>query len=75
MKLEPAFWDALETVAIREGRSVNEICSMIDDKAAGYGLTASIRVFVLAYGWCRHLDGAVAAVPAGPLPSADGTAE
>ncbi|WP_281413182.1 ribbon-helix-helix domain-containing protein [Marivibrio halodurans] len=72
MKLEPAFWDALEAAAMREGRSINEICSMIDDRAAGYGLTAAIRVFVLAYGWCRRLDDAIATVPVGSLPTADG---
>jgi predicted DNA-binding ribbon-helix-helix protein len=70
VKLEPAFWDALEAVAVREGTSVNDLCSRIHDKAAGYGLTAAIRVFVLAYGWSRRYDAAIGAVPVGNLPAA-----
>jgi predicted DNA-binding ribbon-helix-helix protein len=68
VKLEPAFWDALEAVAVREGRTMNDLCSLISDKADGYGLTAAIRVFVLAYGWGDSLQAAMTCVPVGALP-------
>lgn len=68
VKLEPAFWDALEAAARREGHALNDLCSMINDRAEGYGLTAAIRVFVLAYGWSGRFDSALDAVPVGHLP-------
>lgn len=68
VKLEPAFWDALETVARREGTTVNDLCTLVHEKADGYGLTAAIRVFLLAYGWSGAIGPALAVVPVGDLP-------
>jgi predicted DNA-binding ribbon-helix-helix protein len=69
VKLEPAFWDALETVARREKTSVNDLCTRVHEKADGYGLTAAIRVFLLAYGWSGAMGPALSVVPVGDLPS------
>jgi len=69
VKLEPAFWDALETAARREEASVNDLCTMVHEKADGYGLTAAIRVFLLAYGWSGDMAAALASVPVGDLPT------
>lgn len=68
VKLEPAFWDALEAAAAREGLTVNALCGRINAGSAEYGLTAAIRVFLLAYGWSGRFDAALATGPADPLP-------
>ena len=49
MRLEPAMWDALRAIARREGRSLHEICTMINDRRRESSLTAAIRVFTMAY--------------------------
>ena len=49
MRLEPAMWDALRAIARREGRSLHEICTMINDQRRESSLTAAIRVFTMAY--------------------------
>ncbi|MEQ8602719.1 MAG: ribbon-helix-helix domain-containing protein [Marivibrio sp.] len=69
VKLEPAFWDALETAARREETSVNNLCTAVHERADGYGLTAAIRVFLLAYGWSGDMAAALGAVPIGGLPT------
>lgn len=69
IKLEPAFWEALESAAARERLAVNDLCSMVSDRAQDYGLTAAIRVFLLCYAWSGKLDAALDAVPVGGLPS------
>lgn len=42
-------WDALEEICRREGCSVNEICSLIEDQRRGSTRTAALRVFILYY--------------------------
>jgi predicted DNA-binding ribbon-helix-helix protein len=49
-RLEPDMWVALFDVARREGRSIHEICSLINEsKPQDCSLTAAIRVFITAY--------------------------
>lgn len=49
-RLEPDMWVALYEIAQREGRSIHEICSMIDQtKPRECSLTAAVRVFITAY--------------------------
>lgn len=49
MRLEPAMWDALQEVARREGRNVNDICTMVNERRRESSLTAALRVYIVAY--------------------------
>ncbi len=49
MRLEQEMWDALQEICRREGMTVHEVCSMIDDRRGASSLTASTRVFILMY--------------------------
>lgn len=49
LRLERAVWDALDEIAQREGRTINEICSLVDRMRTERTLTASVRVYVLDY--------------------------
>lgn len=49
MRLEPAMWDALHEVARREGKTINEICTMVDARRRESSLTAALRVYIVAY--------------------------
>lgn len=62
MRLEPSMWVALEEIAAREGMSLNDLCSRIDDRLseqatqrtddseeAEVTLTSGVRVFIFAY--------------------------
>jgi predicted DNA-binding ribbon-helix-helix protein len=49
MRLEPAMWDALEEISRREGRTIHDICSMVDLQRRESSLTAALRVFIVAY--------------------------
>jgi len=42
-------WDALHEICAREGRSVHEICSDIDQQRSSSGLTAGVRVYIVNY--------------------------
>lgn len=49
LRLEPAMWDALHEIALREGRSVHELCTEVDLGRQESTLTAAIRVYILGY--------------------------
>jgi predicted DNA-binding ribbon-helix-helix protein len=49
VRLEPQMWDALQEIARRERRSINEVASLIDAQRHGSSLTAAIRVFIVSY--------------------------
>lgn len=49
MRLEPAMWDALQEICVREGKSLNELVTEIDRKRSESSLTAAIRVHLLRY--------------------------
>ena len=49
LRLEPSMWDALEEISRREGCTINDICSMIEDQRQGSTRTAALRVFILYY--------------------------
>ncbi|MGE4220940.1 MAG: ribbon-helix-helix domain-containing protein [Alphaproteobacteria bacterium] len=68
IRLEPAFWDLLERTAAREDMSIHDICTRVSDRAEGYGLTGSIRVFLVCYAWTARMGESLESVPAGRLP-------
>ncbi|WP_448206448.1 ribbon-helix-helix domain-containing protein [Azospirillum sp. sgz302134] len=52
VRLEPAIWEALNEIAAREGRTVNELCTELRERwhvSKTRNFTASLRRFVLAY--------------------------
>lgn len=49
-RLEPEMWSALFDISRREGRSIHEISTLVDEaRAPNASLTAALRVFVMAY--------------------------
>jgi predicted DNA-binding ribbon-helix-helix protein len=46
--LESAFWQALQAIARRRGRSLNALVSEVDAGRAAGSLSSALRVFVLA---------------------------
>lgn len=42
-------WDALNEICSREGRSVNDLCGIIETRRRDRGLTASLRIFIISY--------------------------
>ena len=50
VRLEPEMWAALNDIAMREGCSIHDICSLVSmRKNASTSLTAAIRVFLMLY--------------------------
>ena len=49
VRMEPVMWNSLQDIGLREGMSVNEICSNIDQIRGPLGLTQAIRVFIVGY--------------------------
>ena len=45
--LEGAFWRELQSIAVRRGKSINQLVTEIDDCRTGTNLSSVIRVFVL----------------------------
>lgn len=49
MRLEPQMWDALESIARREGMTLNSLCTQVDQRRREIGLTSATRVFIVSY--------------------------
>jgi predicted DNA-binding ribbon-helix-helix protein len=50
MRLEPAMWSALCSIAERENLTIHDLCTEIDRlRDPSCGLTAAIRVFLVSY--------------------------
>ena len=52
VRLEPTIWDALSEIATREGRTVNQLCTELQERWQGHkaqNFTAALRRFVMAY--------------------------
>jgi predicted DNA-binding ribbon-helix-helix protein len=47
VSLEPEFWQEFRRIALKEGTSLNDLASHIDDARGDTGLASAIRVFVL----------------------------
>jgi predicted DNA-binding ribbon-helix-helix protein len=67
MRLEPAMWDALDEICRREGRTIHELCTMVDRQRRESKLTAAIRVFVMAYYRAASTDAGHAGAGHSPL--------
>jgi predicted DNA-binding ribbon-helix-helix protein len=49
LRLEPAMWDALAEIVLREEMTIDGICTRIESRRHSSGLTAAVRVFILSY--------------------------
>lgn len=49
IRLETALWEALEDIGAREDKSIGELCAIIAERKTGSNLTASVRLFIIAY--------------------------
>lgn len=49
LRMEPLIWEALQDICIREGVTLNALCSQIDVRRGDTSLTAAIRVFIVSY--------------------------
>ncbi len=47
MRLEPELWCAPEALTAGEGRTVNELCEMLDATRGVQGLTSTLRVYIV----------------------------
>ena len=49
VRMEPVMWRSLEDIRDREGLTLNQICTLVDNLRGDAGLTAALRVFIVAY--------------------------
>ncbi len=49
VRLEPAMWEALDEIALREGTTVNRLCERLAARRRESSLAAAIRVFIMTY--------------------------
>ena len=49
VRLEPDLWEALREIALRENRTLHDICSDIDQTRGGTRLTSAMRIYIVNY--------------------------
>lgn len=49
LRLEEEIWGCLDEICQREGLTLSELCTIIDDRRHEYSRTSAVRVFVLTY--------------------------
>ena len=49
IRLEPEMWDGVTEICQREGRTIHEICSMVEKFRRDSSFTAHFRVFIINY--------------------------
>ena len=49
VRLEPDLWEALREIALRENRTLHDICSDIDKTRGGTRLTSAMRIYIVNY--------------------------
>jgi predicted DNA-binding ribbon-helix-helix protein len=49
VRMEAVMWRSLEDIRQREGLTINQICTLVDSMRGDAGLTAALRVFIVAY--------------------------
>tara|TARA_R100001143_G_scaffold63306_1_gene69445 strand:+ start:19428 stop:19727 length:300 start_codon:yes stop_codon:yes gene_type:complete len=68
VRLEPAFWRALDKVARNEGMTIHALCTQVNCWNEALSLTAALRVFLLAYIWTESMKIAAIAARTGTIP-------
>ncbi len=49
LRLQTEIWDALGEICQREGMTLNDLCSLIDERCNGNSRTSAVRAFVVTY--------------------------
>ena len=49
LRLEPEIWIALNEICAREGMTVHQLCTLIDDHRRGNSRTSAVRAFTVTY--------------------------
>ncbi|MCZ6447920.1 MAG: ribbon-helix-helix domain-containing protein [Alphaproteobacteria bacterium] len=49
IRIEEELWSAAEELCLREGMTLHELCTVIDQYRGFSGLTAALRVFLIVY--------------------------
>ena len=49
LRLEPEIWEALDELCAREGVTVHQLCTLIDDYRRGDSRTSAVRAFTVTY--------------------------
>ncbi len=49
MRLEQETWDALEEICEREGKSISQCCTLIEEWRDVPNRTSAVRTFIIAY--------------------------
>lgn len=49
VSMEPVMWDSLQEIGRREALTRNQLCSLVDKRRGGAGLTPALRVFIVSY--------------------------
>lgn len=49
LRLEQDVWEALEEICSREGMTVHEVCTLVEQRRTGSSRTAAVRAFILGY--------------------------
>ncbi len=49
LRLEHEAWDALEEICLREGKSIHQVCTMVEKRRSISNRTAAVRAFILIY--------------------------
>ena len=49
LRMEEVFWDGLSDICEREGKSLHELCSLVDLHRHGSSRTSAVRAFIVTY--------------------------
>ena len=49
LRLEPEIWEALDEICAREGITVHQLCTLVDDYRRGNSRTSAVRAFIVTY--------------------------
>lgn len=49
LRMEQETWDALGEVCNREGKSIHEICTLVEERRSVSNRTSAVRAFIIAY--------------------------
>lgn len=49
LRLEPEIWQAIDELCAREGVTVHQLCTLIDDYRSGNSRTSAVRAFTITY--------------------------
>jgi len=49
LRMEQETWDALGEICLREGKSIHQICTMIEKQRRVSNRTSAVRAFIIGY--------------------------